>query len=67
MRKSLEMYLVKKFGSDWTVYKYEQINAKDHKIELDFGDGEILGVMVRERNGENGNYRISLEWDASED
>lgn len=33
-------------------------NDKDVQVQLDFGDGEIGTVVIRRRNGYNGNYRL---------
>jgi len=49
-------YLQKKFGG-WLSAKVLEDNGKFVRVEMNFGDEEIIAVVNR-RKGEHGNYRV---------
>lgn len=65
MKEDLKKYLIKKFGNEFKIESCEK-NGKNYDVVLDFGNGEKLGVSIRERKGDNGNFRITGEWDAED-
>lgn len=58
--KSLEKFIIGKYGNEFEIKEYKK-EGKDHFLTLDFGDDEIINLIIRERKGENGNYRITME------
>ena len=66
MNKDLREYIDKKFGKGkFEVLSFEK-SGKDWNIVLDFGSGDKMGITVREWKGDNGNYRVTAQWDESE-
>jgi hypothetical protein len=57
--EELKKFLQKHFEEAFEVTEYEQ-RGKDHFLTLDFGDDEEIEITVRERKGDNGNFRITM-------
>ena len=62
MEKALRDYLAKRYGGcDWVSAEVTEDNGKTVWVVLDFGDDEIIHVVINRRNGYNGNYRVVSE------
>lgn len=60
MENGLKNFLTKHYGS-WENAVVKDDNGKTVLVKIDFGDDEILNVVINRRNGGNGNYRIVSE------
>ena len=59
IKEDLFKYLLKQFPATEFRVIYYGSTGKDHNFTLDFGDDEIIDVTIRERKGNNGNYRLT--------
>ena len=50
-------YLEKKFGEGFEYTRYDD-NGKYIDVEMDYGDDEVLTVLLSRRAGDNGSYRV---------
>lgn len=63
MTPELMKYLEKKFGGPFIVKSVENLSEKDVQVVLDFGDEEVMEVLIRKRKGDNGNFRVTGIWE----
>lgn len=60
IEKGLHDYLVKRYGS-WESADVVKDDGKSITLKIDFGDEEVLTVVINRRDGYNGNYRVVME------
>ena len=60
MESGLKDFLTKHYGS-WETVEIVKDNGKTVWAKIDFGDDEVMSVVINRRNGDNGNYRIVSE------
>ena len=59
MKKEIIAFLKKHYKSDFEVKNYN-VNGKYHEMTLVFDNDEEIDILIKERKGNNGNYRIVL-------
>ena len=60
IEKGLSDFLKKRYGS-FQAAAVTADNGKTVWVTVDFGDDEIIKVVINRRKGDNGNYRVVSE------
>ena len=60
IENELHEYLVKRYG-EWESIRILNDNGKTISLKIDFGDDEVMTVVINRRKGDNGHYRVAVE------